>query len=148
MNLLTPSRLADHPRLRRRLSKRLRRKAPTPAELEHIEAGRQPPRPPSPTWLWALAAVGGLGLLQLGMAGVDAVSGESLGEACTEHRDCESGLCLKHLRRDARYCSTPCDGAGDCGPTLDCGPAEALPEAQRGVGAAGPLAQGAVCIRQ
>ncbi len=88
-----------------------------------------------------------IGALQLGLAALDAVTGETVGEACVEHHDCESGLCLKHLHRDARYCSRPCEGAGECGPAFDCSSAEALPEAQHGVGAAGPLAQGPVCIR-
>lgn len=140
------TRLGDRPGLQRRLARRLRRLAPTPAELKHINAGRQPPTPPSPAWVWGLAAVFVLGTLQLGLAGLDAVTGEPVGEAGVEHDDCESGLCLKHLRRDVRYCSRPCEGVGDCGPTFDCGSAAHLPEAQHGVGAAGPMAQGPVCI--
>jgi hypothetical protein len=44
-------------------------------------------------------------------AGIDAMSGAGLGEECTEHGDCASGLCLKDRPEDETgICTAECEG--------------------------------------
>ncbi len=111
-----------------------------------IDEVRRAPRAGSPHWRWGVAVTACVGLLQLGMAAVDELDGAPLGERCETHHDCESSLCLVHLEPTERYCSKPCLRDADCGPDHLCADPATLPHAQRGVGAAGPLAAGQVCV--
>jgi hypothetical protein len=142
-----PDRLGDRPKLRRKLVRRLRRMEPSDARLDVIEQGRLTPVSDHGAWRWVPIAAAGLIGLQLIVGVADAIDGEPAGSACAAHGDCESGFCLVHLRPEARYCSKACRGDGDCGPELTCGDAAALPHVQRGIGAAGPLAAGPVCVQ-
>lgn len=86
---------------------------------------------------------------QVGSAALERWSGPRVGARCVEHRDCGDGeSCLKHLPVERRYCTRSCDGDRDCPLEMRCGDVATLPEANRGVGAAGPAAASSACIRQ
>ena len=144
---VSKSRLGEQPTLRKQLRKRLRDRAPTPMREELIEQARRPLLSGSPLMLWGAAVTVGIVGLQLGMVLIDTLDGGSVGDACERHGHCETDLCLTHLHVDARYCSKPCRGDAECLPGHRCGDPTTLPEAQRGIGAAGPLASGSVCVR-
>lgn len=110
-----------------------------------IDEARRAPRADSPHLRWGVAVTAAVALLQLGMAAVDELDGAPLGEHCETHHDCESSLCLVHLAPDDRYCSKPCRRDAECAPDHQCADPATFPDAQRGVGAAGPLAAGQVC---
>lgn len=111
-----------------------------------IDEARRAPRSGSAHWRWGVAVTASVALLQLGIAAADELDGTPLGERCEQHEDCESSLCLVHLPPQERVCSKPCRRDAECGPSYRCEDPATLPYAERGVGAAGPLAAGRVCI--
>jgi hypothetical protein len=106
---------------------------------------------PEPLWRWvplALTVLGGLTVVQVGTAAIDHFTSPRIGEACVEHRDCgPHELCLRHLPLEERYCSHGCAVDGECPNGMSCGDLSAIPEANRGVGAAGPASVASSCVR-
>lgn len=111
--------------------------------------GRELVRPAS-LWQWlpfGLIVIGILTVVQVGTAAIDHYTAPRINEGCTQHRDCGADeVCLMHLPLADRYCTRAC-APGSCPAGMHCGDISTIPEADRGVGAAGPAAASSACIR-
>ena len=123
---------------------------------EKLDAAPPPAPPrqlvrPAPLWRWiplVLGVTGMLTVVQVGTAAVDHFSAPRINEPCAEHRDCGvDEHCLMHLPPKERYCSRACAPDAPCPAGMRCGDLAAIPEAVRGVGAAGPVAASSACVR-
>jgi hypothetical protein len=100
-------------------------------------------------WLpLVLALGGGFTMLSVGTAVVDYFTMPRVGKPCSEHSDCVGDeFCVRHLRRDARYCTKPCAGDDECPLAMTCGDVANAEPAERGIGATGAGAGAPACIK-